>query len=94
MKTADILKLKTRDSEWSIGHYLQNLLLELLKDPEAFSGKRPFGNSSWEYDLYVPLIKAGLIAGVLDEDDCIEEVDTLAGDKLLQELIKEIFGEY
>ncbi len=30
---------------------------------EGFSGKRPFGNSCWESDLYWPLAKADVIEG-------------------------------
>jgi hypothetical protein len=63
--------------------YLVALLRELWREGEGFSGKRPFGNSSWEYDLYPPLIKAGLIRGKLDEDGYIEDVDDKRGDELI-----------
>jgi hypothetical protein len=49
--------------------YLVELLRRLWVEGEGFSGKRPFGDSGWEYDLYEPLVKAGLVAGAtLDED--------------------------
>lgn len=50
--------------------YLVALLATLWDAGEGFSGKRPFGDSSWEYDLYIPLAKAGLIRMELDDDDC------------------------
>lgn len=68
--------------------YLTALLAELWREGEGFSGKRPFGNSDWEYDLYLPLVKAGLVPGRLDEDDCIEYVDSRAADQLIAAAIK------
>lgn len=47
----------------TIGGYLQALLRELWEKEEGFSGKRPFGNSGWSHDLYIPLIKAGAVEG-------------------------------
>lgn len=56
------------DGEITIRQYLKQLLLTLWAEQEGFSGKRPFGNSGWDFDLYAPLIKAGAIKGVLDSD--------------------------
>ena len=50
----------------TVRDYLRTLLETLWLEGEGFNGKRPFGNSGWEYDLYAPLIKAGFIAGDLD----------------------------
>ena len=36
----------------TIGEYFEKLLLTLWDEQEDFSGKRPFGNSGWEYDVY------------------------------------------
>lgn len=71
----------------TIKDYFKSLLSRLWADGESFSGKRPFGNSGWEYDLYRPLIKAGAVNGKLDEFDDIEEVDKKAADKLIFKLI-------
>jgi hypothetical protein len=71
--------------------YLVALLAELWREGEGFSGKRPFGNSSWEYDLYAPLIKAGLVKGKLDEDGYIDEFDdTRQADALIHAAITEL----
>lgn len=43
------------------------LLKTLFDEGEEFSGKRPLGNSGWEYDLGIGLINAGLLEG--DADD-------------------------
>lgn len=56
----------------SIKDYLKELLVALLRDGESFSGKRPFGNSGWEYSLAAALIKAKAIDGSLDEEGYAE----------------------
>jgi len=85
------LKIENSDiGETTIGGYLIRLLADLWKEGEGFSGKRPFGNSGWEYDLYTPLIKEGLVKGRLDEDGFIEEVDRKAADLLILSLINNL----
>jgi len=58
----------------SIGGYLTALLAEVWREGECFSGKRPFGNSGWEYDLLLPLAKAGFIDVVLNEDGYFDDL--------------------
>lgn len=78
------LPLPDNDSRASTVHgYLVALLSALWCEGEEFSGKRPFGNSSWQYDLYVPMIRAGFIQGELDEDGYVEEADTETADRLI-----------
>lgn len=43
--------------------YLMKLLAEVWREEEGFDGKRPFGNSSWQVEIYDPLAEAGLLAG-------------------------------
>lgn len=60
----------------TIRDYLFGLLTTLWNEGDAFSGKRPFGNSGWEYDLYYALIKGGFVPGDLDEfgfPECFDE---------------------
>lgn len=45
----------------TVQDYLVSLLVGVWRDGEGFDGKRPFGNSSWEYDLYVALARAGMV---------------------------------
>ena len=95
MKTRDILDLKIEssdfDKDFTIGDYFKNLLLTLWNEGENFSGKRPFGNSSWEYDIYKPLIKARIIEGKLDEYGGVDDVDIYRADEVIFELIDAIF---
>ena len=78
----------------TVGGYLGALLYTLWNEGEGFSGKRPFGDSGWEYELYKPLIKAGLVKGELDSDGYIDEVDTKAADKLIADAISHLFKDY
>lgn len=74
----DILSLKMEKNDanaTSVHAYLKALLCQLWHEGEGFSGKRPFGNSGWEYDLYTPLVKAGIVKGKLDADGFIESID-------------------
>ena len=46
------------DSE-TIRQYLYQLLRSVWRENEEFSGKRPFGNSGWQYDVYKALVNGG-----------------------------------
>ncbi len=54
----------------TVRQYLHKLMSLLWKEQESFDGKRPFGESAWEFKLYKPLAKAGFIdLGPLHEED-------------------------
>lgn len=76
----------------TVREYLAALLAELWKEGEAFSGKRPFGNSGWEWDVYAALVAAGLVDGVLDEDGYLDEVDAQQADRLILRAIASLGG--
>lgn len=78
--------------EVSVREYFRALLSTLWSEGEGFSGKRPFGNSGWEYSLYAPLIKSGFIPGDLDEDDGVNEVDREVADPFIAGLIVSAFA--
>lgn len=85
------LEMECSDSgSKTIGEYLKKLLVELWKEGDGFSGKRPFGNSGWEYDLYKPLISAGLCKGKLDKDGFIAEVDKKQAHLIILSLINNL----
>lgn len=75
----------------TIKGYLKELLSTIWAEGESFSGKRPFGNSGWKYDLYAPLVKSGLVKGELDEDGYVQEIDTDAAYDMVNEIIEYIF---
>ena len=95
-KRADELLALELDCELgrvTIREYLKQLLLTLWREEEGFSGKRPFGNSGWQWDVYIPLVKAGHLPGTVDEDDFLETFDKRDGDKLMAALIERCFEE-
>lgn len=54
------IKMGPNDAEAStVKEYLVKLLEVLWEEGGGFSGKRPFGNSGWEYELYSALENAG-----------------------------------
>jgi hypothetical protein len=79
------------DRTVTIREYLKELLLTLWYEGEGFSGKRPFGNSGWQWDLYKVLIENKLIPGKLDEDNYIEEFDQRQADTFVKELIEKLY---
>jgi hypothetical protein len=76
----------------TVREYLVALLARLWDQKEAFNGKRPFGNSGWEGDVYLALLQAGLIQGSVDEDGFIVECDDEGADVLVAEAIRELVG--
>ena len=74
----------------TIGDYLSALLSDLWRLGEDFNSKRPFGNSSWQYELYEALVRGALVKGVFDEDGFLESVESGSADQLIQAAIKEM----
>ncbi len=67
----------------TIREYLKTLLRTLWEEGVRFSGKRPFGNSDWEFELYDALVRAGHINGTIDEYGDLDKVDEAAGGKAI-----------
>lgn len=74
----------------TIRDYLIKLLTLAWQEADNFSGKKPFGSSDWEADLQLPLLKAGLIGGSLDEFGYIDDLDVEAADRLILAAIAEL----
>lgn len=73
--------------------YLVELLAVLWDEGEMFSGKRPFGESGWVYELYQALATAGLVSVVLDEDgffDTFPDSQRRRADKLIADAIRSL----
>lgn len=80
------------DKELSFKEYFHRLITELWLEQDKFSGKRPFGNSGWDFSIYVGLIRNGLFPGKLDEDGYVEEIDSDAAQEFVQKnIIDKIF---
>jgi hypothetical protein len=76
----------------TVSVYLWKLLQTLWDEKECFSGKRPFGDSGWERDIYKALINGGFVCGTIDEWGCLDDVDQKAADALVEELIGFVFS--
>ncbi len=86
MPTVNILDLPMQGNDAdakTVRDYLKALLSALWERDEDFSGKRPFGNSGWKYDLYLPLVKAGIVGGKLDSEGYIAEVAQAEADEVI-----------
>lgn len=81
---------------FSIRSYLYLLLLTLWEEGEGFSGKRPFGNSNWETDLYKCLVVNKFIDGkVYEYDDGYTDLldyDEIEAARLINHLILHCTG--
>lgn len=75
----------------TIRDYLHKLLQKVWYEDEGFDGKRPFGNSGWDHELYLPLIKHGFIEGKLDEDGYIKKLDNKVAHEYVAGLIRYVF---
>lgn len=92
----EILDVPMRENDANastIRAYLVALVREVWKEVDGFSGKRPFGNSGWQYEVYDALVTAGHVQGRTDEDGYLEECDTDAADALILTAI-DALGEH
>jgi len=75
----------------TIGEYLRQLLLTLWTELDGFDGKRPFGDSNWEFDLYEALVRANVVPGKLDVYGHLDQFTNGSRDKanrLIQDAIQ------
>lgn len=77
----------------TVRDYLIELLATLWREKEGFSGKRPFGDSGWQYDVYTALAAAGLIDLDRDEHGYIDTCDTETGDRIIAAAIEHLRTE-
>jgi hypothetical protein len=59
----------------TVRDYLVAIVRQVWREGEDFSGKRPFGNSSWEHEIFTALGKNGLIDVQFDEYGYIHDFD-------------------
>lgn len=85
----DILMGDNDADALTIRDYLKALVKQVWLEGEGFSGKRPFGNSAWEYELYYPLVKAGVIEGRI-VNGYLENVDWKAGRQVILDAIESL----
>ncbi len=76
----------------SLRGYFHSLLHKVWNEGEGFDGKRPFGNSGWEYDIYTALVAMGAVVGTLDEEGYLVDFDRSGANELVFNLISHITG--
>jgi len=81
------------DETTSIKQQLQKLLKKVMKEQECFSGKRPFGDGCYYFEIYAALAKAGVTFIMLDEDGYVNDLDDKKTTNLIDELIDHIFRD-
>ena len=70
--------MESNDAEAeTVRAYLKALLYAVWSKGEGFSGKRPFGNSGWEYDLYAALEPAGITEREAQNDAIFSAIEAL-----------------
>lgn len=85
------LPMQSNDAEAStVREYLLTLLSDLWRLGEDFNVKRPFGNSSWQHELYDALARTVLVKATFDADGWLESVDHRRADLLIQAAIQEL----
>lgn len=72
------------DKELTVREFMQTLLITLFEEQDGFSGKRPFGNSCWDGDMIMALIKNKAIKGTVEEE-LDEDGDLIMRDYHLEE---------
>lgn len=86
----DILDVEMQPNDANaktIRGYLKALVQVVWEQEEGFSGKRPFGNSGWQYDLALALVRAGKVEGKIDSNGCLIECDDAAVNEAIHEAI-------
>lgn len=74
----------------TVAEFLGAILTALWVEGECFSGKRPLGNSDWQWQVHMSLAKAGFVDTIInkwDEED-ISDSDLDALDDLIIQAIR------
>lgn len=69
--------------EKTIGDFFRECLVQLWLENEGFSGKRPLGDSGWDWEIYEALAWAGLIGAEFDEFGEMESCDEQMANDLI-----------
>lgn len=100
----EILNLRVEDYDLTIAEFFESCMMALWMEGESFSGKRPFGNSGWEYDIINALAAGDFIkskkkifdgGGFADYTEyTISDQERKKADKIIKGVIKHIFNRH
>lgn len=90
------LEVSVDGFEGTIGRFFIELICKVWNEQDCFSGKRPFGNSGWDYPILKAIVKAGFVDGatVDDEGDIIGLDGEYFDDAELSGDVTELIVEY
>jgi hypothetical protein len=89
----DFLKVELPDNAvgaHDVQEYLKRLLARLWIEGESFNGKRPFGDSSWQWVIYAAMVRENFVYGLLDDNGFVDEIDMVMADDLMMQAIEEL----
>ena len=72
----------------TVGQYLLKLAAVMWRDGECADGKRPFGNSGWEWEIFTSLAEAGLIESTRDRYGDMDITDRPAAEALVTQALE------
>lgn len=77
----------------TIKEYIKRFAIQLFIKGICFNSKRPFGNSGWEEEIPIALIKNNVLNGRLEYDEDGYISDLTYDENEYKELITKIFNE-
>jgi hypothetical protein len=72
----------------TVGEFLASLLSALWLEGEGFSGKRPLGNSDWQWQVYMSMVAGGLAEGIINKWGDEDISDEGAANELILQAIR------
>ena len=76
----------------TIREYLVALARGAWVEEDGFGGKRPFGNSSWKFEVYTALGHAGLIEASFDDDGYLDSADRGRANEMILAALDRLAG--
>jgi len=84
-------ELELPSEQITINEFFKKCLLNLWNEGESFSGKRPLGDSGWDWDVFAALGHGGFIDAEFDDDGYLVDCDWTKGQDLIEQYIVSIF---
>lgn len=78
------------DEPHTLRDFLIGLAAQVWDQGEGFSGKRPFGDSGWDYCVYEALVKAGHLKGDVDDEGYVKDWDQAEGHQMVLKALEEL----
>lgn len=86
----DTVRLSADGIDCTLREYFKQLILTLWREGAGFSGKRPFGNSGWQFGVIHAIVAAGGDVNTparIDEDGYLDVDDVRVAEDAVRDLI-------